>query len=100
MVIGEVRTFPNVEPDKQQVLKILEEAAEVFSAWENWEGRSKSSLKFSYASNSLYRNLLNECADVIQATSNLLASLGIDDFEPLMQACEERNEKRGRYDIH
>lgn len=32
--IGTVQTFPDVKPDKAQALKVLEEAAEVFGAWQ------------------------------------------------------------------
>lgn len=32
--IGEVATFPNALPGKEQALKVLEEAAEVFGAWQ------------------------------------------------------------------
>ena len=41
---------------------------------------------------------ITECADVIQATLNIVAELGVEDFRPYLKACEERNRKRGRYD--
>ena len=99
MIIGEVRTFPNVKADKEQVLKILEEAAEVYSAWESWEEFENPSLKWSYVACSKYRDLLSECADVIQATCNLMSALGVEDATYQMEQCEKRNAKRGRYDI-
>ena len=34
--IGSVRTFPDVRPDKAQALKVVEEAAEVYAAWQDW----------------------------------------------------------------
>ena len=40
--------------------------------------------------------LLDECADVIQAVSNLVAALNVVDFAPYMDDCRERNEERGR----
>lgn len=89
--IGEVETFPDVEPDKAQALKVVEEAAEVFSAWQAWKAASND---IEWCDNSF--RLLAECADVIQATCNLLAALGYSDFEPHMDACAERNRERGR----
>lgn len=34
MKLGHVRAFPGVQPNKEQALKPLEEAAEVFGAWQ------------------------------------------------------------------
>ena len=34
MILGEVRTFPDVRADKTQALKPLEEAAEAYAAWQ------------------------------------------------------------------
>ena len=85
--VGSVRRFDRVEPDKAQVMKVAEESLEVFSAWENFRDDA-SDVKRSA--------VLDECADVIQATLNLVAALGIDDFRPYMKACERRNRERGR----
>lgn len=87
--LGDVTTFPDAKPDKTQVLKIGEEAMEVFSAWENW--RPFPNVKGHYK-----KHLLDECADVIQATCNLISALGEDDFTPYMEACKLRNKKKGR----
>ena len=86
--IGEVATFPGVKPDKAQALKVLEEAAEVFGAWQEADDGEKPAL-------SRWR-VLAECADVIQATCNLLAGMGVTDFAPYMDMCKRRNEERGR----
>lgn len=80
--IGEVATFHGVKPDKAQALKVLEEAAEVFGAWQAFDDYE----------------LLYECADVIQATCNLVAAFGVSDFAPYMEECRTRNEERGRFD--
>lgn len=88
--IGEVATFPAVKPDKAQALKVLEEAAEVFGAWQEADG-------YDFA-DFLVEPVLDECADVIQATCNLVAALGVTDFAPNMEECRERNEERGRFD--
>lgn len=82
--VGSVRRFDNVYADKAQALKPLEEAAEVFDAWQRYGAEDWKDV------------LLDECADVIQATLNLVAALGVEDFRPLMKACEMRNRKRGR----
>lgn len=89
--IGEVETFPDVEPDKAQVLKVLEEAAEVFGAWQAWKGATNGQ---EWCDNA--NKLLDECADVIQATCNLLEALCVSDMRPHMDACAERNRERGR----
>ena len=88
--IGEVATFPGAKADKAQVLKVLEEAAEVFGAWQEADASTYKSIP--------NLNLLNECADLIQATCNLLAPMGVTDFAPYMGACRIRNEERGRFD--
>lgn len=92
--IGTVNTFKDVKPDKEQALKPLEEAAEVFAAWQEVFGHY--SWDYEPISQSDLDNILNECADVIQAVCNLVASLGADDLTPYMQTCEQRNRERGR----
>jgi hypothetical protein len=88
--IGEVVTFPGVRADKPQALKVLEEAAEVFGAWQVLDTDECSSRKRV--------DVLNECADVIQSVANLIYAMGERDFAPYMDDCRERNEKRGRFD--
>ena len=90
--LGTVQTFKNVKPDKAQALKVLEEAAEVFGAWQLWEDESDciDGDAFEIAC------LMAECADVIQATCNLLAAYGVEDFTHHMEACRRRNAERGR----
>lgn len=89
--IGTVQTFAEVKPDKAQALKVLEEAAEVFGAWQLGD-------EDVYIGDNVieYTRLLDECADVIQATCNLLAAFGVRDFTAYMEACRRRNVKRGR----
>ena len=84
--VGSVRRFDRVEADKAQALKPLEEAAEVLGALQSThlpEDRRRE-------------QILAECADVIQATLNLVAALGVEDFRPWMKECERRNRERGR----
>lgn len=86
--IGKVATFPGVKADKAQALKVLEEAAEVFGALQAADECNQPNLSRLL--------VLNECADNIQATCNLLAALGVTDFAPYMDMCRKRNEERGR----
>ena len=83
--IGEVATFADVADTKEQAVKVLEEAAEVFGAWQEWnrEGLELQPLK-------------SECADLIQATCNLLAAIGVPIMNYQMDECRTRNEERGR----
>lgn len=90
--IGTVQTFADVMPDKSQALKVLEEAAEVFGAWQLWDDLDPDE-KFDVFN---FACLMSECADVIQATCNLLAAYGVTDFTVCMETCRRRNEERGR----
>lgn len=94
--LGSVRRFDHVEPDKEHALKVLEEASEVHGAWQ-----AMASAELVHGGDCVLarlwrKRLLDECADVIQATLNLVAALGVEDFRPYMRACEERNRERGR----
>lgn len=93
--LGAVHAFPRVAPDKAHALKPLEEAAEVFGAWQVlWDAVEGTSEKRVHAAR---ESLFDEIADTIQACCNLAASLGVDDLTPHLARCEERNRKRGRY---
>lgn len=96
--VGSVRRFDHIAPDKEHALKVLEEAAEVVYAWKDFDEVREDLLvgaphDWTYVARN---DLLDECADVIQATLNLVAALGVEDFRPWMDACEERNRERGR----
>ena len=92
--LGSVRAFPNAKPDKAQALKVIEEAAEVFGAWQLMRDTTDAGLNPKYE----MADLMDEIADTIQACCNLAASLGVTDLTPYLARCEERNRKRGRYD--
>lgn len=94
--VGSVRRFDDVKPDKEQALKVLEEASEVHGAWQ-----AMTSAELAHGGDCVLarlwrKRLLDECADVIQATLNLVAELGVEDFRPWMDECEARNRERGR----
>lgn len=102
--LGAVRAFPGAAPDKAHALKVLEEAAEVFGAWQVVESYDADSLSELYTPEQVEgireineSHLLGEIADTIQACCNLAASLGVYDLTPYLARCEERNRERGRY---
>ena len=88
VIVGTVPTFASTEADKAQALKPIEEAAEVFGAWQTWVDGGECKCD--------YKALIGECADVIQATCNLLDALDVVDMEQHMEECRARNEARGR----
>lgn len=101
--IGDVQVFRDLSVDKQQALKPLEEAAEVFGAFQRVEdaacevidagGPERAAMEAAFHQAPA---LVGECCDVIQATCNLLAALGVVDAAPAMERCRARNAARGR----
>lgn len=88
VIVGTVPVFKSTEADKAQAMKVVEEAAEVFGAWQTWvDGGWCAGDR---------RALIGECADTIQAVGNLLDALGVADMEQHMEECRARNEARGR----
>lgn len=88
--------FDHIEPDKEHALKPLEEASEVYGAWQ-----AMTSAELVHGGDCVLARLwreraLEECADVILATLNLVAALGVEDFRPYLMACERRNRNSGR----
>ena len=99
--LGTIETFPNPSMDKPQALKILEESAEVFSAWENLctDAHNNVLCRINcpyFDCCGAVEKIADECADVITAVANLLAALDITDAQPVMQRCVRRNRQRGR----
>ena len=86
--IGIVPVFRETEADKAHALKVIEEAAEVFGAWQTW-------VDGGWCERDL-RALVGECADVVQATCNLLDALGIENMIFPLHDCYKRNIERGR----
>lgn len=79
--------------EKSRMLKPLEEAAEVFGAWQEMD-RVQSRMRRS--------DVIYECCDTIQAVANALASLGVTQAEvnKAFTRVHEHNEDRGRYGDH
>lgn len=86
------------EPDapKVQALKPLEEAAEVYGAWQLHDGIRQSQIMT--ARRAYRRSLIDECVDVVQAVVNLLDAEGFtqEDVDAAIERCNERNRERGR----
>ena len=72
--------------EKEAALKPLEEAAEVYGAWQDYQ-------LFFMINETM---LADEIADTIQACCNLAKRYEID-LQAAMKRCQERNRLRGRY---
>ena len=73
--------------DKEAARKVVEEAAEVFSAWEDDQ---RTGADWTLA------DLADELADCVTACCNLAARYGLD-LQAALVRVEKRNEERGRY---
>ena len=89
------RVFRKVEDSKGQALKPLEEAAEVFGAWQ-----ARYNMRFASrdAQGAFRDDLIDECMDTVQAIANLLAAIGTTqgEVDDAIKRMDERNEYRGR----
>lgn len=83
-----------IEP-KAQALKPLEEAAEVFGAWQASGIDGAGSI-----TPEMREDIVYECFDVIQSCVNLMESIGTTDteLEEAARKVKQRNVERGRYD--
>ncbi len=90
----DVRTF-EMGDRKDRALKVLEEAAEAYAAYQDRE-RAWADHEIDEAT----RELEDEIADVIQAACNMAAGYGIswESMCKAMERVEMRNRERGRYD--
>lgn len=101
----------SMNTDKEMALKPLEEAAEVFAAWQNYDPHDKKKwcgdidCKDCCTRNScpdydnvrieyLLERLADEMADTIQAVCNLANRYGID-LQTAMERCDDRNRHEG-----
>ena len=82
-----IPTFADVQPDKAQTVKVLEEASEVHGAWQGWEKHPSDAAKL---------RVIDEVCDMFQAGANLLAAMGVESIEADMVRMRKRNEERGR----
>ena len=89
VLVGDVPTFERPMADMAQAAKVVEEAAEVLAATIAW-------LDVTSDGTMRREELVEECCDVIQATCNLLAGLGVEDVTEEMGRVRAKNEARGR----
>lgn len=91
-----LRAFREVRDDKAQALKPLEEAAEVYGAWQDCDDMRLSPIMT--ARREYRQNLIDECMDVVQAVVSLLDAEGFtqEDVDAAIERCNERNRERGR----
>lgn len=94
--VGKVSVIRDGGSPKERARKLVEEAAEAFSAWERFD-RADAEDDLA-AIDAARREIRQECADVITAACGLLWSIyGVSiDLELDMDACKRRNEERGR----
>lgn len=88
-----MRVFNDVSDSKAQALKPLEEAAEVFGAWQEFD-----SIRNVPARRDMRDDLIDECMDTVQATVNMLAAIGATpgEVDAAIRRLDERNGNRGR----
>lgn len=89
------RVFNEVEDSKGQALKPLEEAAEVFGAWQKCDDARDATTTIRRA---FREDLIDECMDTVQAVANLLAAVGATqgEVDAAIERMDERNWDRGR----
>lgn len=87
-----MRVFNEVKDSKGQALKPLEEAAEVFGAWQKRADIEADEV------DDVVVDLIDECMDTVQAIANLLAAVGATqgEVDAAIKRMDERNGDRGR----
>lgn len=92
--VGKVSVIRDGGSPKERARKLVEEAAEAFSAWERFD-RAEYDLA---AIDAAEREIMEECADVITAACGLVWSIYGGDISLVMEIekCKRRNEERGR----
>jgi hypothetical protein len=90
-----MRVFNDVSDSKGQALKPLEEAAEVFGAWQKCDDMRYAATTIREASRG---DLIGECVDTVQAAANMLAAVGATqgEVDAAIKRMDERNGDRGR----
>lgn len=88
--------FDKPDAPKAQALKPLEEAAEVFGAWQQCD--DYRDCRITAFRDELKRDLIDECMDVVQAVVNLLDAEEFtqEDVDAAIGRCNARNWERGR----
>ena len=99
--VGKVAVIRNGGSTKERARKLVEEAAEAFSAWERFD-RAYEECDLA-AIDAAEREIAQECADVITTSCGLIWSIygvntddGDTDITFDLEQCKRRNEERGR----
>lgn len=95
----EFGAFDKPDAPKAQALKPLEEAAEVYGAWQDCDDMRLSPIMTARREyEGVRKELIDECMDVVQAVVNLLDAEGFtqEDVDTAIERCNERNRERGR----
>lgn len=92
--VGKVSVIRDGGSPKERARKLVEEAAEAFSAWERFD-RAEYDLA---AIDAAEREIMEECADVITAACGLVWSIYGGDTSLIIEIekCKRSNEERGR----
>lgn len=90
-----MRVFNDVSDSKWQALKPLEEAAEVFGAWQKCDDMRYATTTIRKA---FREDLIDECVDTVQAAANMLAAVDATqgEVDAAIKRMDERNGDRGR----
>ena len=88
-----MRALDNVNDDRHQALKPLEEAAEIFGAWQEFDGMRDVPTR-----RDMRNGLIDECMDTVQAIASLLAAVDATqgEVDAAIKRMDERNGDRGR----
>ena len=94
--VGKVYVIRDGGSPKERARKLVEEAAEAFSAWERFD-RADADYDLA-AIDDAESEILEECADVRTAACGLVWGIygGDTDRAADMEQCKRRNEERGR----
>lgn len=88
----EVTTFDTGCTDKEQAVKVLEEAAEVFGAWQEYEDIWHVRHCIDRETRCIIEDILaDEIADVITAACNLALRMGVDVAPALLRTAEKNH---------
>ena len=100
--VGAVPVVDCATGGKEQAVKVLEEAAEVFGAWQTvhfWltvAGEEYPGLDREGTVEAYMGPLLDEIADLITAACGLASALGHADLTSRIAECADRNRERDR----
>lgn len=94
MLIGGIDAFNICDRgDKDLFLKPLEESSNILACWRAYDYNRARGRKTLHTR----EQLLDACADVMQAAVNCAAAMGVNDMTPYIKRCKNRNKRHGRY---